>query len=53
MELHSDAEFKWFGLARKNINKTLHFELRRYSLRKNHESKGACVPKNRENEQMV
>ena len=53
MELYSDAEFEWSGLARKNINKTLHFKLRRHSLRKNHESKRACMLKNRENEQMV
>ena len=53
MELHSDAEYEWSGLARENMNKTLHFKLRRHSLRKNHESKRACMLKNWENEQMV
>ena len=25
MELYSDAEYEWSGLARENINKTLHY----------------------------
>ena len=47
MELYSDAEFKWFGLARENIDKTLCLGLRRYSLRKNLKSERAGVLKNR------
>ena len=53
MELYSDAEFKWFGLASENIDKTLCPELRRHSLWMNLKSERARVLKNRQNEQMV